>query len=224
MAWLQNGTPATNTGGKATTVTVPTGIVATDYCVFTLSGDQPAANMAPSIPSSSNGSAVIKTIIDTADVKNSYLSVFYVTGTVAGDTFTVTTNGSSHGWLSHFYFDTAMEVWGALGTRHAVNQNYVTAPAINVVQNSTVYCYAMSRFVGTNSLTSVVNSNGDTLNSLYSDYATATPWVSVNLWNFTEPTNNTGTTTITEANSSTNAAAFHFSEFLEPSAPVAWLT
>lgn len=81
----------------------------------------------------------------------------------------------------------------------------------------------MSRYVGSNSLSSVVNSNGRTLTSLYSNYASSAPYVNVNLLQFTESTTSTGTTTVTETASSGNAGAFHFAEVVSGGA-AAWVT
>lgn len=223
MPWLQNGTATTNAGNTTSTVTVPSGVTADQWCLFTLGNANGPGSVGTASISSSNGSAVFQNWFNVADLNNTALTAYVGTKLVSGDTVTITTTQNSTARMSHFYFSTPLASVGTLGTRGGVSQTTVAAPSMSVIPGSTVYALASIRSATTaDSLSSVVNSNGDTVTQLYSNYVgTTNPAVDVNLYSFLEPTSSTGTTTFTDSVATGNAGAFHFAE--ASSASVAWL-
>lgn len=190
------------------TLTVPTGVVSTDYCLLIVGWVASTTNETPPTITPSGGSWT--TLIAPRTDTNMGWAVFSKTGLVATNTFTVALSLSRFTTISHAYYqDTAgFGTPGSVTSRGGVSSADSTAPAITTTQDGqTVAIVAAERTTATGTTISSYTGNSPTTRVLYEGTSNAT--TSCLIADFTGPTpaGTTSSTTITYNSASGNGAA-----------------
>ena len=212
MGWKSSGTPGQGVGTTTRTVTVPTGVVATDTVLLIVSGSNRAS--APLIPATvtvtNSVSATVSTVVANAQHNNMWFAAYKITGLVATNTITVTLPVSYAFLVTHDYFTEDLLTPSTVADRGGVTKATVVAPTMTVTAGNKVYVIASERSPtnGTTGTSSNSNAFAVTSNSYYEDIGTQSG-CSVSVGEFISTGTATGTTTVTYSTTSGNAVAFH---------------
>lgn len=188
-------------------MTVPSGVTATDTAVFVIGG---STTMPASVTLSKSG--VTFNVVQALIAENNMWSVTYkATGLVAGDTVDITQSINQLTIASHMYLKSDIDVVGTKQNRGGVSSATITAPSITTTAGQPFYIVGMERTVAAGTITSIVNSNGIPMTNLFwqedSGSATSTLFA-----RGVATGTSSGTTTVTYESSSGNGTAYHFSE------------
>jgi hypothetical protein len=186
---------------STSSLVVPNGTLATDYVYALLAWGQPQIR---SITASSRPTATV--VAPRIDNNMGWLLVA-MTGAVAGETITLTIDGTGQQVGKLYAFDRALSPAGPVGTRNST-VNYTVAPSVPV-DNSPSYVFAVERTLTDATLvTNAINSIGSVVTQVAYEESPDDPDISLYLGRVAAPVGSvSGATTLTYDSSALNGAA-----------------
>lgn len=196
---------------SAATLTVQTGVVATDYCYVVIAGSANASNeTTTTVTLTKSGITFTQwlTCGATAD-NNQWWHIYECTGLVATDTISAQTNqdrATSFWIVAH---TVQLGVPGSVYKRAGSSLTTTVAPSMSCAAGQVITSFGIERnTTGGTTISSQSNSNGRSVTADFYAKASATGGqVSLSVMSFTETTQTTGTLTRTYTVASGNGAS-----------------